>query len=141
LAIFSRIKLLWQKYKENFEIIIEILILLFTFEQNFGKMSIGGKVRKYRIHKGLSQRTLAESVDVSQSIISSLESDKSIPNSIMLNRIAKELDIDINDLLKDENVIQNNSDKAIGNIHSQVTINNHFPENIIEILLSNNPLD
>jgi transcriptional regulator with XRE-family HTH domain len=110
---------------------------LFIFEQNFGKMSIGSKVRKYRMYKGLSQRILAKNADMSQSIISSLESDKSIPNSVMLNRIAKELDVDINELLVDENIVQNNSDKAIGNIRSQVTINNHFPENILEILLSN----
>jgi transcriptional regulator with XRE-family HTH domain len=110
---------------------------LYTFEQNFGKMSIGGKVRKFRIQKGISQHILAENANVSQSIISSLESDKSIPNSIMLNRIAKELDVDINELLADENIVQNNSDNAIGNIHSQVTINNHFPENILEILLFN----
>ena len=80
---------------------------------------------------------LAEKIDVSQSIISSLESDKSMPNSIMLNRIAKALDVDINDLLVDDSIVQNNSDKAIGNIHSQVTINNHFPENVLETLLSN----
>ncbi|MDR2149136.1 MAG: helix-turn-helix domain-containing protein [Tannerella sp.] len=100
-------------------------------------MSIGSKVKKYREGKGLSQRTLAESIDVSQSIISSIESDKSIPNSVMLNKIAEKLGVDINELLADENIIQNNYDKAIGNIHSQVTINNHFPENILETLLSN----
>ena len=80
---------------------------------------------------------LAEEVEVSQSVISSLESDKSVPNAIMLNRIAKALDVDIKDLLVDERIVQNNYDKAIGNIHSQVTINNHFPESILEILLSN----
>ena len=55
----------------------------------------------------------------------------------MLNRIAKALGVDINDLLVDDSIVQNNSDKAIGNIHSQVTINNHFPENVFETLLSN----
>ena len=83
----------------------------------------------------MSQRTLAEMVDVSQGIISSLESDKSLPNSVMLQRIAKALDVDINNLLVGDNIVQNNSDKAIGNIHSQVTINNHFPENVLEALL------
>ena len=55
----------------------------------------------------------------------------------MLCKIAKELGVDINDLLRDENIVQNNSDKSIGNIHSQVTINNHFPENVLEVLLMN----
>ncbi|MCL2738499.1 MAG: helix-turn-helix domain-containing protein [Bacteroidales bacterium] len=100
-------------------------------------MSIGKKVRQYRELKNLSQSDLAFGVEVSQSTISSLESDKSIPNVVMLNRIAKVLDVDINDLLQYGNIVQNNSDKAVGNVHSQVTINNHFPENILEVVLSN----
>ena len=89
------------------------------------------------MYKGFSQSMLADNANVSQSIISSLESNKSIPNSVMLHRIAKELEVDINDLLRDENIIQNNSDRAVGNIHSQVTINNHFPENMLDTLLLN----
>ena len=38
-------------------------------------------------------------------------------------------------LLSDERIIQNDSGKAIGNIFSQVTINNHIPDNVLEILL------
>ena len=56
-------------------------------------MSIGTKVRQYRNVKRLSQSDLAAMVGVSQSVISSLESDKSIPNSIMLHEIAKELEV------------------------------------------------
>lgn len=126
-----------QRFRIIFENTNDILVKSITCIQNFGKMSIGSKVKKYRNIKGLSQIDLAFNAEVSQSIISSLESDKTIPNSIMLNRIAKELGVDINDLLVDENIVQNNSDKAIGNIYSQVTINNHFPENVLEILLSN----
>ena len=87
--------------------------------------------------KNLSQSDLALKAEISQSVVSSLESDKTIPNSMMLNRIAKVLEIDINELLKDDNIVQNNSGKAIGNIHSQVTINNHFPENLLEVFVSN----
>ena len=100
-------------------------------------MSIGKKVRQYRDMKSLSQNDLAIKVGVSQSIISSIESDKSVPNSVMLQNIAKELEVDINELLRDTHIVQNNSGKSIGNIHSQVTINNHFPENVVEMLLSN----
>ena len=100
-------------------------------------MSLGSKVRKYRQLKSLSQEELAIRAGVSQSIISGLESDKNIPNSIMLNEIAKILEVDINDLLRDDNIIQHNSDKAIGNIQSQVTINNNFPVNVLDVLLSN----
>ena len=99
-------------------------------------MSIGSKVKKYREGKGLSQRTLAESIDASQSVISSIESDKSIPGSLMLGKIAEKLGVDINELLADEkNFVQNNYDRAT--VHSQVTINNHFPEDMMKMLLSN----
>jgi len=100
-------------------------------------MSLGAKVRKHRYAKCLSQSDLAIRTGVSQSIISSLEADKNIPNSVLLHRIAQELEVDINELLKEDNVVQNNYDKAIGNIHSQVTINNHFPENVLNNLLTN----
>ena len=100
-------------------------------------MSLGTKVRYYRHLKSLSQNDLATMSGISQSIISSMEADKTIPNSVMLQRIAQELEVNINDLLKDENVVQNNFDKAIGNVYSQVTINNLFPENVLNVLLSN----
>ena len=105
--------------------------------QNINKMSIGKKVLQYRIIKNLSQSELAERAKSTQSTISSLESDNSIPGADLLNRVAEALDVDINELLSNESIVQNNSDKAIGNIHSQVTINNHFPDSVIEILLSN----
>jgi len=40
-------------------------------------------------------------------------------------------------LLSEDHIIQNNSGKAIGNIQSQVTINNQFPEDVLKILMSN----
>jgi len=100
-------------------------------------MSIGKKVIQYRKLKNLSQSELAEMAESTQSTISSLESDSSIPGADLLYRIAEALDVDINELLSNDSIVQNNSDKAIGNIHSQVTINNHFPDSMIEILLSN----
>ena len=105
-------------------------------------MSIGGNVRKYRISNGLSQESLADQAKVSQSIISSLESDKTKPNAQMLSRIAEVLDVDINTLLTDEKNVQhisgNATGKIIGNIHShQITVNSNFPENVIQTLLSN----
>jgi hypothetical protein len=41
--------------------------------------------------------------------------------------------------LKDDSFVQNNSDRAIGNVHSQIhnQIINHFPENVLEVLMSN----
>ena len=115
----------------------EILLLLLIFVQNIYKMNLGSKVIKYRRHKDMTQSMLAHEDGVSQSVISSLESDKSIPSAVMLFDIAKALEVDINELLSEESIVQNNSERAIGNIHSQVTINNSFPDRILELLLSN----
>ncbi len=52
-------------------------------------MSIGTKVKRFREAKGLSQDDLALRLDVAQSTISSIESDKNIPNSLLLNKIAR----------------------------------------------------
>ena|GEM_PF-7114867 len=49
--------------------------------QKIDKMSLGGKVKRYRDVKNLSQTKLAEMVQVSQSMIASLEADKNIPNA------------------------------------------------------------
>ncbi|PVV57305.1 helix-turn-helix domain-containing protein [Chryseobacterium sp. HMWF035] len=81
-------------------------------------MSIGTKVKRFREAKGLSQDDLALRLDVAQSTISSIESDKNIPNSLLLSNIAKELDINMNELFDDErtinNVYDNNDKVAIG---------------------------
>ncbi|GAA5092727.1 hypothetical protein GCM10023210_22080 [Chryseobacterium ginsengisoli] len=81
-------------------------------------MSIGTKVKRFREAKGISQDDLALRLDVAQSTISSIESDKNIPNSLLLSNIAKELDINMNDLFDDErtinNVYDNNDKVAIG---------------------------
>ena len=76
-------------------------------------MSIGAKVRKYREAKGFSQEELAVRLDVAQTTISSIESDKSIPNSILLHKIAKELDVNINSLLDDIKTINNVNDNVL----------------------------
>ena len=95
-------------------------------------MSIGTKVRKYREAKNLTQSDLAIMADISQSIVSSLESDKTIPNSIMLNSIAKVLEVDISELLKDDCYVQNNY--ASGNYQTNQGTNNihSIPEFLLE---------
>ena len=65
-------------------------------------MSIGIRVKRFREAKGISQDDLALRLDVAQSTISSIESDKSIPNSMLLRNIAKELEIDMNQLFDDK---------------------------------------
>lgn len=95
-------------------------------------MSIGSKVKKYREAKGISQDDLAFRLDVAQTTISSIESDKSIPNSVLLHKIAQELNVDINDLLSDGVTIinSNNGENSSGN--AAYIINQQLSDKLIE---------
>ncbi|MCW3160917.1 helix-turn-helix domain-containing protein [Chryseobacterium oryctis] len=95
-------------------------------------MSIGSKVRKYREAKGLSQEDLAFRLDVAQTTISSIESDKSVPNSILLNKIAQELDVNINDILDEGNTQINNIERNEGVISFDTNTVNMLSEKLIE---------
>lgn len=106
-------------------------------------MSIGAKVKRYREAKGLSQDDLALRLDVAQSTISSIESDKSIPSSLLLNSIAKELEVDINDLLNDNAIQLNISNNHFSDLSSAGTVNQYNPTfnmqspELIESILKN----
>jgi len=96
-------------------------------------MSIGSKVRKYREIKGWSQEDLAFRLDVAQTTISSIESDKSIPNSILLNKIAQELDVNINDILDETKTQINNIEKNDGVVSFDTHTINMLSEKLIEL--------
>ncbi|WP_374446588.1 helix-turn-helix domain-containing protein [Epilithonimonas sp.] len=103
-------------------------------------MSLGTKVRRYREAKSWSQEDLALRLDVTQGTISNIESDKSIPNSLLLNSIAKALEVDMNDLLSDANNIMTNSDfsdNAVAAVNQyNPTFNMQSPE-LMESILKN----
>ncbi|MCU7613540.1 helix-turn-helix transcriptional regulator [Chryseobacterium sp. GMJ5] len=104
-------------------------------------MSIGSKVRQYREAKRWSQEDLAVRLDTTQTTISNIESDKNIPNSLLLNKIAKELEVDINDLLMDSsnNIMTNNefSDHAVAAVNQYNPIFNIQSPELIESILKN----
>ncbi|MFY1046837.1 helix-turn-helix domain-containing protein [Chryseobacterium sp. GP-SGM7] len=104
-------------------------------------MKIGGKVRKYREAKGWSQDDLALRLDVTQGTISNIESDKTIPNSLLLNKIAKELEVDINELLSEltSNIMSNNefSDHAVAAVNQYNPVFNMQSPELTESILKN----
>lgn len=98
-------------------------------------MSIGAKVRRFREGKKWSQEDLAIRLDTTQTTISNIESDKNIPSSVLLNKIAKELDVDINQLLDDKFSNYNQIDQNDGVVNfGNGTINMHSPELIQNIM-------
>ena len=96
------------------------------------RTQVGSKVRKYREAKGFSQEDLAFRLNVAQTTISSIESDKSIPNSILLNKIAQELEVNINDILEDPKTQINNIEKNEGVISFDYSTINMLSEKLIK---------
>ena len=107
-------------------------------------MSLGTKVRRYREAKSWSQDDLALRLDVTQSTISNIESDKSIPNSMLLSKIAKELEVDINELFNEStnNIMSNNefSDHAVAAVNQYNPVFNIQSSEITESILKNQEL-
>ncbi|MFC7347211.1 helix-turn-helix domain-containing protein [Chryseobacterium zhengzhouense] len=100
-------------------------------------MSIGSKVKRFRETKGISQGDLAIRLEVAQSTISSIESDKNIPNSVLLSKIAKELEVDMNDFFEDtktiNNVYDNNDKVAIGFGNNNTFTVSGLSEKVLEL--------
>lgn len=61
-------------------------------------MDIGENIKKIRIEKGISRKSLSEDLNVSESTISRYENGKRKPNAEILKKIAVILDVPINEL-------------------------------------------
>jgi len=68
---------------------------------NTRKKIFGANIKAERNRKGLSQFALAEKVNVSESTISLIERGIQSPSIFLVIDIARVLNIDINELLKD----------------------------------------
>ena len=60
--------------------------------------SLGKEIRKARIDSGVKQKTLAERAGLSQKYMSQIERDDADPRFSIVQRIAKALDVDLNQL-------------------------------------------
>ena len=84
---------------------------------------------------------MAIRLDTTQTTISNIESDKNIPNSLLLKKIANELEVDINDLLNDSsnNIMTNNefSDHAVAAVNQFNPVFNMQSPELIESILKN----
>lgn len=79
-------------------------------------MKIGHKLRALRSEKGFSTLQIAERLDISDSTYRRYESDKSFPDIITLEKIAKIYDRDFTELLPEAlTIINNNSGENANN--------------------------
>ena len=63
------------------------------------KRQIGVRLRAYRMERGLTQEQLAEKINRSVEAISNLERGISVPSEATLHRLARCLDVSVDDLL------------------------------------------
>jgi transcriptional regulator with XRE-family HTH domain len=100
-------------------------------------MTLGTKLNKLRTARNLTQVQIAEKLHISQNAYNKWESDKAKPAMENLMKIADFYETDVYDLLDEKSIVQNNADKAIGNIQGTVTINHTISEEIINSILKN----
>lgn len=67
-------------------------------------MSLGLRMKTLRKSKGLTQKGLAETVNVSRIYIQSLESNRRLPSMKLLKRLAEALDADVVDLVQNPHI-------------------------------------
>lgn len=58
-------------------------------------------IRSMRVSKGLTQEQLAQKLSVKRTTVSMWENNKSLPNIIVLKKIADALDCKVDDLIKE----------------------------------------
>ena len=63
-------------------------------------MSLGLRMKTLRKSRGLTQKGLAETVNVSRIYIQSLESNRRLPSMKLLKRLAEALEVDVVDLVQ-----------------------------------------
>ena len=78
-------------------------------------MSLGKNILTLRKKNGLSQEQLGEKVNVTRQTISNWELDETAPNPEQLKLLSKALQVSI-DILVDNDIVANNSNKNIYNI-------------------------
>lgn len=69
-------------------------------ERQTAKKALGKLIREARLRKGLRQNELAERVGVTQGAISQIEQGIVAPNSLLLGRISRELDLSMEEVMK-----------------------------------------
>ena len=74
-------------------------------------MTLGERIRGERKKRGLSQEELADILNVSRQAITKWETDRGIPDIANLIRISEEFEISLDELIKGDNSIYDNSMK------------------------------
>lgn len=67
-------------------------------------VTVGDQIKKYRKIKGLTQQQLGARLGISQALIGQYETGKRNPKTAQLERIARALEITVDDILEDVDI-------------------------------------
>ena len=101
---------------------------------------LGDNLRELRKQKGMSQEELATRINVVRQTVSKWEKNISVPDAEMLQRIAEELDVSVNQLLGSEEEKVNEKDRneiaeQLSRINEQLVLKNKRTGRIVKIVL------
>lgn len=99
----------------------------------FDKETIGKKIRQIRLEHDLSQEELSEKIEISPRHMCTIENGKSFPSIETFIKIAKVLDIDINQFF---NLSINNTDYLREEIYNLVQISSVSELRLIKDIIS-----
>lgn len=90
--------------------------------------TLGTRISFYRNRQRYTQERLANEIGINQSTLSDIENDKISPHWLLIQKIAKQLDVPLKDILPLQDsifsIVENNhfSDSAANNIHQYSAI-------------------
>lgn len=100
-------------------------------------MSVGTKIRRLRLQNKWSQEELAHKLNVAQISVSNFESNKTIPDFLVMQKVCEVFEVGFEYFVENENekyVFKKNQNNniVVGKIE---VLNNNMPEGILENML------
>ena len=100
-------------------------------------MSVGTKIRRLRLQNKWSQEELAHKLNVAQTSVSNFESNKTIPDFLVMQKVCEVFEVGFEYFVENENekyVFKKNQNNniVVGKIE---VLNNNMPEGILENML------
>lgn len=100
-------------------------------------MSVGTKIRRLRLQNKRSQEELAHKLNVAQTSVSNFESNKTIPDFLVMQKVCEVFEVGFEYFVENENekyVFKKNQNNniVVGKIE---VLNNNMPEGILENML------
>lgn len=100
-------------------------------------MSVGTKIRRLRLQNKWSQEELAHNLNVAQTSVSNFESNKTIPDFLVMQKVCEVFEVGFEYFVENENekyVFKKNQNNniVVGKIE---VLNNNMPEGILENML------